>query len=401
MERSHKKKRIKNKKNTKLSFNREKLKKAWHYARPAVTLGCAVLITYLIVSIGVSIITNNFLAPVDPNDATPIEFIIEDGWGASTIAKHLYEACGEGEPGLIRNKAVFKVYVDFAGKSKDLQAGKYILSRNMDIPTIIDTICDGGESTKTIKVIIPEGTTVENIAQILKESGMYIDTEEFLNLCKTGKDFTNYEFINNVVIANEERTYALEGYLFPDTYDFYRDASSETVINKMLSRFEDICYGGEEPLSDKLESAGLTMDEAVALASMIEKEAVTDADFLKVSAVFHNRMNTGMKLQSDAPLAYIYKRAGENMMFTTEEMQIDSPYNTYLYEGVPIGAICNPGKRAILAALEPDADFVREQYLYFCLMDPETGENAYAKTYEEHQANVDKYSANWRDNGED
>ncbi|MBQ9950254.1 MAG: endolytic transglycosylase MltG [Clostridia bacterium] len=381
--------------NLKSPETRELLKKAWVVGRPVVVLCCALLITFMIIGIILSTVQNKFLAPVDKNDATPIEFIISDGWGASTIAKHLYEACGEGEPGLIRNKAVFKVYVDFMGKSKDLQAGKYYLSKNMDIPTIIDTLCDGGESTKSVKITIPEGTTIENIVRIMNEGGLNLDEEEFLGLCKTGENFTNYEFVNNVYIADEDRQYALEGYLFPDTYDLYKDASSETVINKMLSRFKDVCYSGEDSLYAKAKAAGLSMDEAIALASVIEKEAVTDADFLRVSAVFHNRMDIGMKLQSDAPLAYIYKRAGENLKFTAEELQIDSPYNTYVYEGVPIGAICNPGKRAIEAAVSPDSDFVAEGYLFFCLKDKKTGENVYAKTYEEHQKNVEMYEGNW------
>ena len=364
-------------------------------ARPVIIVGCSVLITIFLISIVLSVARHKLLDPVDPNDATPIEFIINDGWGASTIAKHLYEACGEGKPGLIRNKAVFKVYVDFMGKSKDLQAGRYYLSKNMDIPTIIETLCDGGESMKVVKVTIPEGTTVENIVVILKENGMELDEEEFLKLCKTGEDFTGYEFVNNVVKAKEDRTYALEGYLFPDTYDFYRDASSKTVITKMLSRYKDVCYSGENSIYERAKAAGFTMDEATALASMIEKEAVTDSDFLRVSAVFNNRLKKHMKLQSDAPLAYLYKRAGEHLQFTAEEMSIDSPYNTYVYEGVPIGAICNPGKRALEAAISPDEEYVREGYLYFCLKDPKTGENAYAKTAEEHQKNVEKYSGNW------
>ncbi len=373
---------------------KETAKKLWHYFRPVV-----IVLSSLIITLGglialCSIMVKNYISPVDKNDATPIEFVISDGWGASTIAKHLYEACGEGQPGLIRNKAVFKIYVDFMGKSKELQAGKYYLSKNMDIPTIIDTLCKGGESTKTVRITIPEGTTVEGIAEILKNNGMYIDKQEFLDLCKSGEKFTNYEFVNNVVVANEKaRIYALEGYLFPDTYDFYYDASSETVINKMLARFNDVCYGGEDPLNEKLAAIGLSMDEAVALASVVEKEAVIKEDFYRVSAVFHNRMHIGMMLQSDAPLAYILK--SDKTTYTSEETQTDSPYNTYVYKGVPIGAICNPGKLAIEAAIEPDTEYVRGNYLYFCLTTHESGANVYAKTYEEHQENVAKYSPNW------
>ena len=376
-------------------MDKEKFKKIWNLCRPATVLVSSILIVVFAIWLVCTIFIHKYISPVDKNDATPVEFIISDGWGASTIAKHLYEACGENQPGLIRNKAVFKVYVDFIGKSKDLQAGKYYLSKNMDIPTIIDTLCKGGESLNVKKITIPEGTTVEGIVKILKDSGMYFDSKEFLDLCKKGEKFTNYEFVNNVVKANESaRTYALEGYLFPDTYDLYIDASSQTIINKMLSRFNSVCYGGENSLYNKAKAKGLSMDEAIALASVIEKEAVLDKDFYRVSAVFHNRLKIDMPLQSDAPLAYLFKTT-DTVTFTQEQMNFDSPYNTHVYKGVPIGAICNPGKLAITAALTPDEEFVAENYLYFCFTDHETNENVYAKTYEEHQANVERYRPNW------
>lgn len=376
----------------KIRLTKKTREKIWKFARPVVIVLSAIAITSIILyAVGASLV-GNYLSPVDENDATPIEFVIEDGWGASTIAKHLYEACGEGEPGLIRNKAIFKIYVDFMGKSKDLQAGRYYLSKNMDIPAIIDTLCKGGENTKIVKVTIPEGTTVEGIVDILKDSGMNLDREEFLSLCETGEKFTNFKFVDNVVVADEDRNYALEGYLFPDTYDLYIDASSETVIRKMLSRFNDVCYSGESPLVDRAKELGMSMDEAIALASVIEKESVTEEDFYRVSAVFHNRMDIGMRLQSDAPLAYIF--GTDKIMYTAEELRVDSPYNTHVYEGVPIGAICNPGKLAIEAALSPDSEFRSDGYLYFCLKNREEG-NVYAKTYEEHNANVEKYRDQW------
>ena len=138
----------------------------------------------------------------------------------------------------------------------------------------------------------------------------------------------------------------------------------------------------------------MTLDEVVTLASLIEKEAKAAGDFEKVSAVFHNRLKEGMRLQSDAPLKYILDTT-DKLTYTEAEMQDPSLYNTHVYEGLPLGPICNPGERAIKAALYPSEEFLEEGYLYFCLKDPATGENAYAKTLEEHNENVALYKDLW------
>ncbi len=368
---------------------------AWKRFRPLVIYLTSILIVAVILWVVISSVINNYLAPVDSNDATPVEFVVESGWGASTIAKHLYEACGEGEEGLISNKAIFKIYVDFTGKSKDLRAGKYYLSKNMDIPTIIDVLCSGNEiNEQVVTITIPEGTTIEGIVNILKKNGMNIDEEKFLSLCRSGEAFTSYGFVNNVYIADEDRRYALEGYLFPDTYDFDLTSSSETVITRFLNRFRAICYESDEDYAARAEELGMSMDEVISLAALIEREAVLEEDFYKVSAVFHNRLDRDMKLESDAPLPYILEVENQ-LLFNEEEKYTDSPYNTHVYAGVPLGPICNPGRLAIRAALYPNEEYMEEEYLFFCLMDSQTGALVYARTNAEHEDNVAKYSENW------
>ena len=137
----------------------------------------------------------------------------------------------------------------------------------------------------------------------------------------------------------------------------------------------------------------MSTDEVVILASIIEKEAGKTEDFAKVSAVFHNRLNKNMKLQSCATHQYFMTE--KKFTYNAEELKIASPYNTYQNEGLPIGPICNPGKAAIEAALWPNEQFLAEGYLYFCAGDPAEGTTVFAKTYEEHQANVAKYSPLW------
>ena len=159
----------------------------------------------------------------------------------------------------------------------------------------------------------------------------------------------------------------------------------------MLTRFGQIM--GDE-YTARAAKLNMSVDDVITLASLIEKEARHENDFTRVSAVFHLRLDKGMKLQSDAPLKYIF-HTSVVLTFTAEQMADTSLYNTHVYEGLPLGPIANPGRKAIEAALYPDKEYMNEGYLYFCLMDSETGELIYAKTLEEHNANVAKYRPNW------
>ncbi|NCB31029.1 MAG: endolytic transglycosylase MltG, partial [Clostridia bacterium] len=305
---------------------RVKRRKAWKGLRPFIIGALSVGICVAVLWGGLRVLLREYVYPVNEEDATPITVIIEKGSGASTIAKVLYEACGEGEQGLIRSKAAFKIYVDFTGKASTLQAGTYILSKNMDIAQIVDVICMGNPPRQTAKFTIPEGMEIADIAEKLVKEGILSDTSKFLELCKTGEEFKEYGFVTAILSGGDaaQRDYVLEGYLFPDTYQIYTDSSEKTIITKMLLRFNDVFT--DEYLA-RAQELGMSVDEVVTLASMIEKEAKT-ADFSKVSAVFHNRLEKDMRLESDAPLKYIFKTKGV-LDFTSEQMQSDSPYNTY------------------------------------------------------------------------
>ena len=154
----------------------------------------------------------------------------------------------------------------------------------------------------------------------------------------------------------------------------------------MLIRFNEVF---DDDCIARAQELNMSVDDVVTMASMIEKEAKTD-DFAKVSAVFHNRLDQGMKLESDAPLQYIWKT--ESILnFTQEQMSVNSPYNTYVVSGLPVGAIGNPGKDAIDAALYPNEEFVKDGYLYFVLKSKDSTELVFAKTYEEHLVNKEAY----------
>lgn len=373
---------------------------AWRVLRPLAVLTISLALCAAVFYGAYRFVMARFFLPVDISDATPITVTIASGSGASSIAKKLYEAGGVDEdgnilaPGLITSKTVFKIYVDFTGKSDKLKAGTYVLSRNMDVGQIVDVICEGNAPRTTLKLVVTEGMTVEQIADKLVSLGVLKTKDEFLSLCKTGEQFGEYAFIaalDDLPETDQARDYALEGYLFPDTYEIYSNESAKSVINRMLYRFGQVMTSEYVSRAQELD---MSVDALITLASVIEKEAKVEADFAKVSAVFHLRLARDMKLQSDATLKYIFKTAG-NITFSEAQRADPSRYNTYGYEGLPLGPICNPGLRAIKAALYPDEDTMEEEYLYFCLTDKESGALIFAKTLEEHSANVEMYKPFW------
>ncbi len=376
----------------KASWPSPTVRKIWRYARPAVVLLTSLAITYGLFSYALNYVLNRYINPVDINDPTPFTLVVDNSDSASRIATKLYEACGEGKPGLISNTAVFKVYVDFVGKANKLKAGTYILSKNMDIPQIVDTICAGNPPKATAKFTVQEGYTISGILWALGQAGMTVDQQAFLALCNNEEAFSKYEFLALIEKDQDKpRDYLLEGYLFPDTYEIYIDAQPETIINKMLVRFNEIFT--DEYIA-RAQELGMTIDDVVTLASIIEREASVAEDFPRVSAVFHNRLRAGQKLESCATMQYVLKV--NKFVYTNEELATDSPYNTYMYDGLPAGPISNPGKLAIEAALYPNEEFLAADYRYFCNMElPENKALVFARTYEEHIANIEKYSKYW------
>ena len=371
------------------------VKKIWRIFRPVLVILIGAAVTYGLFTFALNYVLQKYVMPVDSGDATPIEFVVQSNDSASQIANMLYSAGGEEGHGLIANKAVFKIYVDFAGKANKLKAGTYILSRNMGIGQIVDILTEGNPPKQTLKFKIQEGHTILRILSSLKEAGLTVDETEFLALCNDREQYAKY-FLETVPENTPEHTrdYMLEGYLFPDTYEAYIDADANAIISRMLSRFNEIFTASYVERAAEL---NMTIDEVVTLASVIEREASADTDFAKVAAVFHNRLNKGQKLESCATLQYVHKDQPPKLEYTQEERSVKSGYNTYLNSGLPVGPIGNPGKKAIEAALYPDETFIEEGYLYFCTKDPndENKELAFAKTYEEHQKNVETYRKYW------
>lgn len=374
--------------NTKLGF--KIAQSAWVIIRQICIYLVSICLVIGICYSGYLYVYDHYIRPVDPaelteNDSSYKNVTIKSGSSVSGIAQQLVDE------GLIRNKGVFQYTAELLSKGPKLQAGTFSLSPKMTVFEIIDTLSSMQKSRATMRFKLIEGMTIEEMAASLVKQGALEDSARFLELCKTGEAFAeSYDFVRQAVQANDgSRKYTLEGYLFADTYEIYVGSSEETVIRKMLTRMDEMLSLARAQLDDE---GAMTIDQIVTLASLIEKEASGD-DMYRVSAVFHNRLDQGMKLQSDASINYV--TGGTNLVLSNAEMSTDSPYNTYLYGGLPTGPICNPGKYALEAAVYPQDDFLKEGYLYFCAGDPAKGEVVYAKTLSEHESNVAKYKPLW------
>ncbi len=358
----------------------------WTVFRPVMIALCVFLLSAGIAMSVWNHIERTYFAPADPSDGREITFQVKSGASLTRVANDLEEA------GLVHSSSVFKYYADFLGLSQKIQSGDYVLKRSMSLAQIAEqlTCGDGNPLVRSITVI--PGWTAADIAEYLKGTGQIADTGEFLDLCRTGKDFSAYYYVSDILSdpAYAGRLYALEGYLAPDTYEIYTSAPASDIIRKLLSQTGAVFTESEH---ERAEELGMTMDQVMTLASIIEKEAGS-ADFARVSAVFHNRLNRSMPLGSDATVKYA--SGVTRLSLSDADLNYHSPFNTYLYAGLPPGPICSPSRAAILAALYPDEEFIAQEYLYFCTKEPDSGELAFARTLEEHSANVSIYAPLWQ-----
>lgn len=358
----------------------------WNILRPVLVFLCVAVIVVGVLTVGWGYIDRHFVAPMEPGNATPVTFEVKSGSSLTRVANNLEAA------GLVRNRSVFKYYADFLGFGQKIQSGTYQLNKSMTMREIAERLTAGDGTPLVRDITIIEGWTAENIAAYLARENVIDDRQAFLELCRTGAQFSQYYYIADVLASGSasERLYALEGYLAPNTYEIYTNATAEEIIKKLLSQTEAVF---REAWHERADELGMTMDQVITLASMIEKEA-KQADFARVSAVFHNRLRADMALGSDVTVKYV--TGTTRMSLTDSDLAVASPYNTYRNKGLPLGPICNPSPAAIEAALYPDADFTEQNYLYFCSKDPDTGELHFSRTLEEHEAAVRIYSPLWQ-----
>jgi len=302
--------------------------------------------------------------PLTPSSNDPKTITVEIPKGASlkaaiyTLERH----------GIVSHPLYFILMCKIIERSTMIKAGEYELRATMTPLEIFQILAKG--AYKKHYITIPEGYTLNQIANLLLKEQL-IDREIFSSLTH------DKEFIKSLGINAS----SLEGYLFPDSYEFTKGSGERFILTKMVNRFQEVFTDAFKKRAEELK---LSLHSVVTLASMIEKEAKSAEEKGLVSAVYHNRLKKNMPLQCDPTIIYVL---GENFdgVLKNKLLNINSPYNTYKYPGLPPGPIANPGKESILAALYP----AKTEYLYF--VSTNNGFHKFSKSYSEHLIGVREF----------
>jgi UPF0755 protein len=299
---------------------------------------------------------------VEENNQAPVSVEITSGMPLNKISA-LFE-----ERDLIGNSLAFQLLAFLQEKQGQIQVGEYELSPSMTPMDILEVVTSG----KTIlhAVTIPEGYRITEIAALLETKGL-VNAENFIQETKDEK------LIKSAGISGN----SLEGYLFPETYNFSKNTSERKIIQRLLDIYHEKIKQHE--LRKRAQSSNLTFHQVMTLASLIEKETGIDEERKLISSVFHNRLRKKMLLQTDPTV--IYAMADFDGNIRKKDLQVDSPYNTYRYKGLPPGPIASPGIKSIIAALEPS----ESDYLYF--VSRKDGSHQFSSNLMDHNRAVRKY----------
>lgn len=290
---------------------------------------------------------------------------------------------------LIGSPFSFKILSKFNGFDGKYQAGTHYLTPELSYDEMMYLLTHQPEA---IVITIPEGFTYKQMQQRLIDSGLNIDVEYMDELVKRPNAFIDYPFVRNIQV-HEQRTWMLQGYLWPDTYRFDPSMDENDILRMFLNNTNNKLTTGN--YEERAAEMGLTMDQVMTLASIVQSEG-TSAEMYKIGRVFLNRLDSQMKLESCATINYLRLENNEKPVFWVQQTDLDrfqyNPYNTYAYEGLPPGPINNPGLAAIEGVLWPATERTWPEaldYYYFCA--DGKGNNVFAKTYEEQQENVEFY----------
>ncbi len=370
---------------------RRKKKKKKHQTNHTRTFGqifLGVLLSVIAIGVGAFLAYKLIVALMDftgmAKASKEYEISITEDMGVKQIAEELHEN------GIIEMPSLFTAYIDMFEEKDKFLNGNFVVKSNMSYGSIVNTLQTIRTYTETVTVMIPEGSTAQDIGRIL-EDNYVCRAEDFEKFYKD--KIEQYDFEEGIA-ENDGRFYFLEGYLFPDTYNFWvvedlKENSeydtlpyAEIAAEKMYDNFEDKITRSME---FRMEELGMTLDEVIILASLIQWEGTNEDNMSMVSSVFHNRLNDPERfpsLQSDTTYTYINNCITPELKNDPDYNDIVAAYDTYTCEGLPAGAICSPGLVAINAALYPaDSD-----YYYFLASDD--GAFFYAQTNEEHEQNI-------------
>lgn len=337
-------------------------------ARRLVKRGCGLLAWVLVLG-GLAAVYGwlYYQAPAG-RDSRPQTVYIPPGTSVRQIASQLDEA------GLIRHRLMFILYVSWVAPGSHLQAGEYALRQTLSPAQIVDIMRRGATVRRVLT--LPEGLTIGEMAALIETRGLG-DRQTFIELAHDAS------FIASLGLAAP----SLEGYLFPETYHVRRGVSERELLRLLVRTFQEH-YRDDIALSGR--QLGLNQHEVMTLASLIEKETKIETERRLIAAVYHNRLRRGMRLQSDPTVIYALGKHFDGNI-RKADLNIDSPYNTYRYPGLPPGPIANPGLRSIEAAVTPAA----VDYLYF-VATGEDGSHKFSRTLREHNAAVRRYQLGQR-----
>lgn len=296
---------------------------------------------------------------------------VPPGSGVAAIGRRLAQA------GVVRDPVTFRYAVWLIGGATTLKAGEYRFERPMTPEEVARKLARGEVYLR--QITFREGLSIRDMAALFEQQGL-----------GARQAFVDAASRPDAIRALDPAAADLEGYLFPDTYAVPRRATAEQLVRLMVLRFQNQ-VGGDLP--QRAAAAGMSVHEAITLASIVEKETGKSEERPLVAAVYSNRLKIGMGLQCDPTVIYALQRAGRDTKnLTREDLQYDSPYNTYRYPGLPPGPIASPGKASIDAALQPAS----VPYLYF--VSRNDGSHAFATTLDEHNKNVFRWQVQyWRD----
>lgn len=331
--------------------------------------GIVVVLILVLIALGVIVFSFGALSIFigSPDDDAPyVSIEIEPGENVTTIADKLKAE------GLIGAERAFRFYGRVSGKARELQAGSFELRPGMNIKDLFEVLSRGYAAEREITMI--EGWTTAELSEMLEARGI-ADAGEMSTLMFDSNLRSDYSFLSEVPTSID-----LEGYLFPETYRFLQSDGAEEIIRTMLNQFEIVVVEGK---ADKLNSNNKSLFDIVTIASIVEREVQTLEDMALVSDLINRRLEIGMPLQMDSTVNYVTGKNDPSITFVDRD--VDSPYNTYKYPGLPVGPISSPSEAAIDAVLNPTSN----DYLFF-LTTPE-GEVIYARTNDEHVRNKVRY----------
>lgn len=298
-----------------------------------------------------------------------LEIEIQQGSGAKQIAKQLKEK------GVIRYEYSFLLKVRNSSQGNNMRYGTFQIKKGMTLDDIIATFSTGGEQKKGTKFSVPEGYSIEMIGEKLEKEGI-CTAEEFYTAAKQAD--MSYDFLSSVPDDSDIK-FKLQGFLFPSTYEFSEGATAQEVVDTMLGQFNKVYT---EEMKSKARELGYSDYEIVTMASIVEREAKLEEERGTIAGVIYNRLNINMKLQMCPTVLYVITDGKYNInQVLYKDLEVESPYNTYKYEGLPVGPICNPGKTSLEAVLNPES----HKYLFYHTDDETKGNHKFSETYQEHE----------------